>query len=135
MVLLKPDNIEWQKMQTRKRILQEWKKSFKVRLVFAHSNTPMEVRETFKKDLQVTTTFTLRLIWCYPGRRKISIFPSKKLNFFFPPCRVPSLLLSKAVYHRREEYEKTDVHETKKKPFKISVERHKNWGKKCKFRF
>ena len=49
-------------MQTRKRILQELKKSFKVRLVFAHSNTPMEVRETFKKDLQVTTTFTLRPI-------------------------------------------------------------------------
>ena len=85
LVHFKPDNIERLKMPTHKRVLQEWKKSFKVRLVFGHSKIPMEVRETFKKDLQVTTTFTLRLIWCYPGRRKISSFPSKKLNFFFFP--------------------------------------------------
>ena len=136
MVDFKPDNMEWLNMQTRKRVLQEWKKSFKVRLVFGHSKIPMEVRKTFKKDLHVPIMFTLQTIWCYLGQRKFSAFPSKKLNFFFfPMCRVPSLLLSKAVYHRREEYEKTDVHETKKKPFKISVERHKNWGKKCKFRF
>ena len=56
-----------------------------------------------------------------PGKISFT-FPSKKLNFFFPPCRVSSLLLSKTVCQRREEYEKTDVDETKKKPLKVSVE-------------
>ena len=49
-------------MQTRKRVLQEWKKSFKVRLVFGHSKIPMEVRKTFKKDLHVPIMFTLQTI-------------------------------------------------------------------------
>ena len=95
LVHFKPGNIEWLKMPTRKRVLQEWKKSFKVRLVFGHSKIPMEVRKTFKKDLHVPIMFTLQTIWCYSGQRKISTFPSKKIEFLFPPCRVLCLLLPK----------------------------------------
>ena len=36
-------------MQTRKRVLQEWKKSFKVRLVFVHSKIHMEVSKPSKR--------------------------------------------------------------------------------------
>ena len=97
MVHFKPDNIEWLKMQTRKRLLQEWKKCFKTRLFFRLFIVPMKLRKTFKKDLHVPILFTLQTIWCYSGQRKIWIFPSKNLKFFFP-FRVRSLLLSKTVY-------------------------------------
>ena len=60
LVHFKPDNIERLKMPTRKRVLQERKKSFKVRLVFGHSKLPMEVRKTFKKDLHVPIMFALQ---------------------------------------------------------------------------
>ena len=86
--------MEWLQMQTRKRVLQEWKKSFKVRLVFVHSKIPMEVRKTFKKDLHVPIMFTLHTRWCYSGQRKFSTFPSKKIQFF-SLCRSRSLSLSK----------------------------------------
>ena len=46
-------------MQTRKLVLQKYKKSFKVRLLFGHSKMPIEVRRTFKKDLDVPIMFTL----------------------------------------------------------------------------
>ena len=42
------------------------------------------------------------------------------------PYRVRSLLLSNFDYQGREEYEKKVVVETKRKPLKNSVERHKN---------
>ena len=86
MVRHKPDNIEWQKMQTRKRILQEWKKSFKVRLVFGHSKRRIEARKTFKRDLHVLIMFTLQAVWCYSGQRNFN-FPLKKLNFFISPMQ------------------------------------------------
>ena len=47
-------------MQTRKRVLQEWKKFFKARLVFVHSQILMGVRKTFKKDLHVPFVFSLQ---------------------------------------------------------------------------
>ena len=52
-------------------------------------------KETFKKYLQAPILFTLQTIWCYSGQRKISTFPSKKIEFLFPPCRVLCLLLPK----------------------------------------
>ena len=60
------------------------KKSFKVRLVFGHSKTPMEVRKTFKNVLNVPIMFTLKTVWCYSGQRKISNFRSQKnwISFF-----------------------------------------------------
>ena len=88
MVHFKPGNIEWLKMQTRKRFLQETKKCFKVRLALEDCISPMKARETFKKDLHVPSPFTRQAAWCYSGQSEISSFPSKKLKFFFPTAFV-----------------------------------------------
>ena len=121
LVHFKPGNIEWLKMPTRKRVLQEWKKSFKVRLVFGHSKIPMEVRKTFKKDLHVPIMFALQTTWCYSGQRKISSFTFQKNWISFFPMQSSFSFTFKTVYHRREEYQKTDIVETKKKLLKIVV--------------
>ena len=135
MVRHKPDNIEWQQMQTRKRILQEWKNLSKF-VWFLHTLIhPWKQGKPSKRTYKWQPRLLYDLFDVIQVEEKFQFSLQKNWISFFSPCRVPSLLLSKAVYHRREEYEKTDVHETKKKPFKISVERHKNWGKKCKFRF
>ena len=134
MVHFKPGNIEWLKMQTRKRFLQETKKCFKVRLALEDCISPMKARETFKKDLHVPSPFTRQAAWCYSGQSEISSFPSKKLKFFFPHS-IRSLLLSKMVYLSWEECKTTDVIERKKKPFKILVLRQKFEGKKTNISF
>ena len=84
MVHFKPGNIECLKMQTRKRFLQETKKSFKVRLALGDCISPMKARETFKKDLHVPSPFTRQATWCYSGQSEISSFPSKNWSFFSP---------------------------------------------------
>ena len=91
-------------MQTRNRVLQEWKKSFKVRLVFGHSKIPMEVRKPFKKDLRVPIMFTLQTIDdVIQVKEKFQLSIAKKLNFF-SPMRSSFSFAFKTVYHRREEY-------------------------------
>ena len=72
------------------------KKPSKVRLAFGHSKTPMEVRKTFKNDLHVPVMVTLQSIRCIQVTEKLQLSVPKKLNFFFPPCKVRSLLLSKS---------------------------------------
>ena len=122
-------------MQTRKRFLQEWKKCFKVRLVFGHYITPMKVRKTFKKDSRLLILFSWQAVWCYSVQRKISFFPSKNLKIYIFFSTIRSLLLSKTVYQGREEYKTTDIVERKKKPLKISVQSEKDWVKKKKYIF
>ena len=65
----------------------------------------------------------MRQMW-YSKTKRVRSELREKRNL--SPCRVRSLLLSNFDYQGREEYDKTDVVETKKKPLKNSVERHKN---------
>ena len=135
MVHFKPDNIEWLKMQTRKRFLQETKKCFKVRLAFGDYISPMKARETFKKDLHVPIMFTLQTIWCYSGQRKISAFPSKKIEFlFFPHAEFVLLCFQNRLSWKRGVV-KNRYCWNKKEPAQNCSPNVKNWGKKKKYIF
>ena len=61
-------------MQTRKRVLQEWKKSFKVRLVFGHSKIPMEVRKPSK------STYMHQSCSCYKPYDVIQVKEKSQLS-------------------------------------------------------
>ena len=54
-------------------------------------------------------------------KEKSQLFPSKKIEFLFPPCRVRSLLPSKLSIIEEKSTKKTDIVETKKKLLKIVV--------------
>ena len=128
MVHFKPGNIEWLKMQTRKRFLQETKKCFKVRLALEDCISPMKARETFKKDLLVPSPFTRQAAWCYSGQSEISSFPSKKLKFFFPQHSF-SFAVKNGLFELRG-MQNNRCYWKKKKPFKILVLRQKIEEKK-----
>ena len=117
------------KMQTRKRVLQEWKKSFKVRLVFGHSKIPMEVRKTFKKDLHLPTMFTLQTILCHSGQRKNSTFPSKIEFLFFPHAEFVLFCFQNRLSSKREVL-KNRYCWNKKETAQNCSPNVKNWGKK-----
>ena len=128
MVHFKPGNIEWLKMQTRKRFLQETKKCFKVRLALEDCISPMKARETFKKDLHVPSPFTRQAAWCYSGQSEISSFPSKKLKFFFPTafvlfCFKNGLFELRGMQNNRCYWKKKETVQN----FGLET---KNWGKK-----
>ena len=88
-----------------------------------------ESKENLQKGLMRTNSVYLTSRMMLFSSKKNFIFPFQKFedNLF---STIRSLLLSKTVYQGREEYEKTDIVERKKKPFKISVQSKKIEGKK-----
>ena len=98
---------------------------------FGHSNTPWK-QETFKKDLQVTTTFTLRLFDVILVEEKFQFSLQKNWISFFPHTEF--LLFCCQKQSIRERSTKNRCHK-QKKTVQISVERHKNWGKNGNLRF
>ena len=133
MVHFKPGNIEWLKMQTRKRFLQETKKCFKVRLALEDCISPMKARETFKKDLHVPSPFTLQAAWCYSSQSEISSFPSKKLKFFFSQHSF-SFAVKNGLFELRGMQNNRCYWKKKETVQNFGLET-KNWGKKNKYIF
>ena len=58
----------------------------------------------------------------FRSKKNLKFYLPKKLNFFFPPCRVRSLLPSKLSIIEEKSTKKTDIVETKKKLLKIVVQ-------------
>ena len=134
MVDFKPGNMEWLKMQTRKRVLQEWKKSFKVRLVFGRSKILIEVRKTFKKDLHVLIMFTLQVVWCYSGQRNFN-FPFKKIEFLFSPMQSSFSFAFKNRLSGKRGVKRNRCCWNKKETAQNLSPTLQNWGEKKKYFF
>ena len=133
MVHFKPGNIEWLKMQTRKRFLQETKKCFKVRLALEDCISPMKARDLQKGLTCTKSVYSTSRMVLFRSKRNFK-FPFQKIEVFCSRS-IRSLLQWKMVYLSWEECKTTDVIERKKKPFKILVLRQKFEGKKTNISF